>query len=87
MNILTVYHSSDKDISCGHLALMITEALRAFEASAHISSLLYKAQPPGYPAKNIFLLISCHCGKKELKQNNYIYKASSVLNIFAFVVQ
>lgn len=64
MNTLTVYHSKDKDIPCGHLALTITEALRAVEAPAHISCLLYKSKAPGCPAKALFLLISCHCGEK-----------------------
>lgn len=37
VNHLTVYCSKDQNISCGRLALTITEALRAAEATAHIS--------------------------------------------------
>lgn len=64
VNTLTVCHSNDKDISCGHLALMITGALRVIKAPAHTSRLLYGSEPPGSPAKAVFLLISCHCGEK-----------------------
>lgn len=63
VNIPSVDHSNNKDISCGHLALMITEALRITEAPACISHLLYKTEPLGCPAKAV-LLISCHCGEK-----------------------
>lgn len=60
----TVYRSDDKNISAGHLALMITDAQRPVEAPAHISRVLCKSEPPGCPAKAAFLLISCHCGEK-----------------------
>lgn len=88
LKLVNTPNSNDKNTSCGHLAFMITEALRAIEATAHLSSLLYESEPQGCPAKAAFLLISCHCAEMEPKQKNYIYKARSLLNdISAFVVQ
>lgn len=64
VNTPTEHHSKDKDISCGHFALMITEALMATRAPAHISCLLCEAGPRGCPAKAVYLLIRCHCADR-----------------------
>ncbi len=80
VNGVSVYHSNDKNISCGHLDLMVTEAWRAIEAPANIRRVLYKFESTGRPTKVAFLLISCHFAERKLEQNKWIYRAGAMLN-------
>lgn len=66
---------------------MLAAALRAVEAAAHISVSL-RSQPTGGPAEALFLLISCPGGEEYPQQDDFVYKAGSMLNdVFACMVQ